>query len=70
MRGLPGILSLFCKEFNKFSNTGARMFDSIYPRTLKLLKIALFGVKVNILPSFTQSYNGLPLPKITRSVNH
>ena len=23
MRGLPSILSLFCKEFNKFNNTGA-----------------------------------------------
>ena len=25
-RGLPSILSLFCKEFNKFNNTGAQMF--------------------------------------------
>ena len=24
MRGLPSILSLFRKEFNKFNNTGAR----------------------------------------------
>ena len=30
MRGLPSILSLFCNEFNKFNNTGARMLDSIY----------------------------------------
>ena len=31
MRGLPSILSgLFCKEFNKFNNAGARMLDSIY----------------------------------------
>ena len=25
MRGLPSILSLFRKEFNKFNNTGAQM---------------------------------------------
>ena len=30
MRGLPSILLLFRNEFNKFNNTGARMFDSIY----------------------------------------
>ena len=29
MRGLPSILSLFRKEFNKSNNTGARMLDSI-----------------------------------------
>ena len=29
MCGLPSILSLFCNEFNKFNNTGARMLDSI-----------------------------------------
>ena len=37
MRGLPSILSLFCKRFNKFNNTGAQMLDSIYHMTLKLL---------------------------------
>ena len=30
MLGLPSILSLFRKEFNKFNNTRARMLDSIY----------------------------------------
>ena len=25
MQGLPSILSLFCNEFNKFNNIGARM---------------------------------------------
>ena len=30
MQGLPSILSLFRKEFNKFNNTEARMFGSIY----------------------------------------
>ena len=28
IRGLPSILSLFCNEFNKFTNTSARMLDS------------------------------------------
>ena len=37
MRGLPSILSLFCNKFNKFSNTGARMLDSIYHMTSRLL---------------------------------
>ena len=36
MRGLPSILSLFRNEFNKFSNTGAGMLNSIYHITLKL----------------------------------
>ena len=39
MRGLPNILSLFCNEFNKFNNTGARMLDSIYHMTLNYIKI-------------------------------
>ena len=38
MRGLPSILSLFRNEFNKFNNTRARMLDSIYHMTLRLLK--------------------------------
>ena len=33
MRGLPSILSLFRTEVNKFSNTRARKFDSIYHMT-------------------------------------
>ena len=33
MRGLPSILLLFCNDFNKFNNTGARMLDSIYHMT-------------------------------------
>ena len=34
MQGLSCILSLFCNEFNKFNNTGARMLDSINYMTL------------------------------------
>ena len=37
MRGLSSILCLFRDEFNKFINTGARMLDSFYHMTLKLL---------------------------------
>ena len=37
MRGLPSILSLFRREFNKSNNTRARMLDSIYHMTLRLL---------------------------------
>ena len=37
MRGLLRILSLFRNEFNKFNNTRARMLDSIYHMTLRIL---------------------------------
>ena len=33
IRGLLSILSLFRNQFNKFSNTGALMLDSIYHMT-------------------------------------
>ena len=45
MRGLPSILSLFRNEFNKFNNTGARMLDSIYHMTYKIILKSYFGVK-------------------------
>ena len=44
MRGLPSILSLFRNEFNKF-NTRARMLDSIYHMTLRLLWNFISAVK-------------------------
>ena len=47
MRGLSSILSLFRNKFNKFNKTGARMLDSIYHMTLKLLKNRIFGVKTS-----------------------
>ena len=47
MRGLSSILSLFSNEFNKFNKPGARMVDSIYHMTLKLLKNRIFGVKTS-----------------------
>ena len=37
MQGLSSILSLFHNKFNKFNYTRARMLDSIYHMTLRLL---------------------------------
>ena len=37
MRGLLSTLSLFRNKFNKLNNTRARMLDSIYHMTLRLL---------------------------------
>ena len=45
MRGLLSILSLFRNEFNKFNNTRARMLDSIYHMTVRLLRNLISGVK-------------------------
>ena len=45
---MRGIISLFRNKFNKFNNTGARMLDSIYHKTLKLLKNRIIGVKSSI----------------------
>ena len=56
-RGLPTISSLFRNEFNKFNNTGARMLDSIYHMTLKLLKIAFWASKRQDFATFTQRHN-------------
>ena len=50
MRGLPNNSSRFGNEFNKFNNTGAQNLDSIYLRTLKLLKSHFWLKKVKILP--------------------
>ena len=37
MRGLPSILTLLRNEFSKLNNTRARMLDSFYHMTLRLL---------------------------------
>ena len=47
MRGLPSILFLFRNEFNKFNNTRARMFDSIYHMTFRFLWNLISGVKTS-----------------------
>ena len=49
LQGLPSVLSLFHTEFNKFNNTGARMLDSIYHITVKILNNYMFGVKTSKL---------------------
>ena len=36
IRGLPSIISLFRNKFNKLNNTGARMLNSIYHKSLEL----------------------------------
>ena len=59
MQGLPSIISLFHKEFNKFNNIGARMLDSIYHIAFNLLKNLFFGVNTSrFLPPIAQHYNG------------
>ena len=45
MRGLSSTLSLFRTEFNKFNNTRARMIESIYHMTLRLLLNLISAIK-------------------------
>ena len=45
MQGLLSILSLFRSKFNKFNNTAARMLDSIYHMTFRLLWNLISAVK-------------------------
>ena len=68
MRGLLSILSLFRNKFNKFNNTGARMLDSIYHMTLKVLK-KYSRKNFKSFPYFTQRYNGRHYVS-RKSVNH
>ena len=69
MRGLPSILSLFRNEFNKFNNTGARMLDSIYHMTLRLLLKLISGVKnVIILSLYTQRCYGRHMSNVVMDV--
>ena len=42
---VPSIISVFPNEFNKFSNTGARMQNSIYHMALKSHFISEFRTK-------------------------
>ena len=45
MLGLPSILSLLRNKLNKFNNTRARMLDSTYHMTLRLLCNLISNVK-------------------------
>ena len=49
MLALPSISSLFCKEFNKFNNTGAKMIDLSYDIKITL-KLHFWLEKIMILP--------------------
>ena len=44
---MPSILLVFPNDFNKISNTGARMQDSIYHMTLKSHFISTFCTKTS-----------------------
>ena len=70
MRGLPSILSLFHNEFNKFNNTRARMLDSIYHMTLRLLWNLISGVKTLLFASLCtqRCYGRHNVPR--KSINH
>ena len=69
MRGLPSILSLFRNEFNKFNNTGARMLDSIYHMTLRLLLNLISCVKnVIVLSVCTQRCYGRHMSNVVMDV--
>ena len=59
MRGLSSSLSLFRNEFNKFNSTRARMLDSYYHLTLKLLKTRIFGVKASKFYHFYATLNNV-----------
>ena len=50
------LLNLFKNEFNKFNNTKARVLDSVYHMTFKLLKNQIFGVKTQDFAIFYATY--------------
>ena len=69
MRGLLSILFLFCNEFNKFSNTRARMLDSIHHDIDITLKSHFCHKNIIILSFYTQRCYGHH--NVSRkSVNH
>ena len=72
MGGLPSILSVFRNEVNKLNETGARMLDSFYQMTYRLLLLnPIYCVKMIILSLdlCTQRYYGRH--NVSRkSVNH
>ena len=52
MRGMPSLLSVFHYEFNKFNNSRARVLDSIYHMTLRILLKSHFLRKDIIIALF------------------
>ena len=55
-QGLSGILSIFHNKFNKSNNMGARILDSIYHMTLKLLKNHILVVKTSRFCHLLRNY--------------
>ena len=45
MRGLPSILSVFSIEFDRFNTTEARMLDSIYHMSSKVIQNRILAWK-------------------------
>ena len=66
MRGLSSILFLFRNEFNLFNNTGARMLDSIYHMTLKLLINRIFRVGTSIFRHLCKALIRWLVPDVCR----
>ena len=57
MRGLPRILSFFRNEFNKISDTGGRMLDSVYHMTFLFCNL-VFGMKTSSFGPTYSTFNG------------
>ena len=56
----------FCNEFSKFTNTGARMLDSIYQKTLKVFCNRVFGVKMLAFCQIHATYVVMSVTKILK----
>ena len=68
MRGLPSILSLLLNGFNKFNNTRARMFDSIYlSYDINITLKSHFCSKNDLIRNVVMDV--VFFPKIRKSVN-
>ena len=69
-KALLNILSVFPNEFNKFSNTGAQMQDSIYHMTLKWHFISKFCNKTSqFCHSKTRRFYGRQRIKLQRNLH-
>ena len=67
---LPSIFISFSQEFNKFNNTWARMLNSIYYMTLKLLKNSILGMKKSQFCHLFTTLKSMSLRCVTKSVIH
>ena len=60
MRSLLSIVSLFRNEFNKYNDTGTRMFDFIYVKSFEFVFKSHFWVRQKLLK--TSSHNVICKP--------